>query len=78
MCRPTFYGIYKSKSTQEFESLPYAVALFSSMLTLYYGLIKEDNGTLLITINSVGIAIESFYLTIFMIYAPKKTKVSSV
>ncbi|XP_073525419.1 uncharacterized protein [Phyllobates terribilis] len=71
---PTFYKIYKAKATQGFQPLPYAVALFSSMLTLYYGLIKEANGTLLITINSVGIIIESVYLTIFMIYASKEAK----
>ncbi|KAL8167770.1 hypothetical protein V2J09_009269 [Rumex salicifolius] len=74
---PTFYGIYKAKSTQGFESLPYAVALFSSMLTCYYGLIKHSDGTLLITINSVGIAVESFYLLIFLIYAPKQAKLKT-
>ncbi|KAL8143102.1 hypothetical protein V2J09_016134 [Rumex salicifolius] len=74
---PTFYKIYKAKATQGFQPLPYAVALFSSMLTFYYGLIKEANGTLLITINSVGIVIESVYLTIFMIYASKEAKLKT-
>ena len=44
------------------------------MLTLYYGLLKPD-GVLLITINTIGILIESVYILLFMIYAPKDAKV---
>ncbi|KAK3424862.1 hypothetical protein EUGRSUZ_F01609 [Eucalyptus grandis] len=56
MCgRPTFYGIYKRKSTQRFQSIPYAVSLLSVMLLLYYGVVKKD--TLLITTNGIGCVI---------------------
>ncbi|KAK9673275.1 hypothetical protein RND81_12G157200 [Saponaria officinalis] len=70
---PTFYRIYKRKSSEGYKSLPYAVALFSAMMLLYYGSLKP-NGILLITINSFGCFIEVIYLTIFVVYSPKEKK----
>lgn len=72
--RPTFYRIYKKKSSEGYQSIPYAVALFSALLLLYYGSLKID-GILLVTINSFGCAIELLYLMIYVVYAPKKAKV---
>ncbi|CAL5425358.1 unnamed protein product [Camellia sinensis] len=71
---PTFYRIYKKKSTEGFQSIPYAVALFSAMLLLYYGFLKT-NGLMIITINTVGCAIEATYLLVFMIYATREAKI---
>ncbi|XP_039161774.1 bidirectional sugar transporter SWEET10-like [Eucalyptus grandis] len=69
---PTFYGIYKRKSTQGFQSIPYVVSLLSAMLLLYYGLLKKD--TLLITINGIGCVIETTYVATYLIYASKNDR----
>ncbi|KAM7252421.1 hypothetical protein ACFE04_024304 [Oxalis oulophora] len=71
----TFYRIIKSKSTQGFQSIPYSVALFSSMLTLYYALIKSGDSLMLQTINSFGCFIESIYLIIYLSYATREAKI---
>ncbi|VAI52530.1 unnamed protein product [Triticum turgidum subsp. durum] len=70
---PTFYRIYRSKSTQGFQSVPYVVALFSAMLWIYYALLKSDE-LLLITINSAGCLIETIYIVMYLVYAPKQAK----
>ncbi|CAN1228011.1 Bidirectional sugar transporter NEC1 [Linum grandiflorum] len=70
-CRPTFYKIYKKKSSQGFHSIPYVTALMSAMLLLYYGFLKT-NATLIITINAIGITIELVYLSVYLFYSPSR------
>ncbi|XP_022725026.1 bidirectional sugar transporter SWEET15-like [Durio zibethinus] len=74
---PTFHRIYKKKSTESFQSLPYQVALFSSMLWLYYALIKKD-AFLLITINSFGSIVETIYISMFIAYASKNSRMCAM
>lgn len=74
---PTFYQIYKRKSTEGFQSIPYVVALFSAMLWMYYAMLKTDV-ILLITINSFGCVVETIYIGVFLFYAPKQTRLQSV
>ena len=73
-CRPTFYAIYKKKSSEGYQSIPYVVALLSALLLLYYGFLKT-NAILIITINCIGCVIEVAYLIMYIIYAPRKLKV---
>ncbi|XP_016508760.1 bidirectional sugar transporter SWEET12-like [Nicotiana tabacum] len=74
---PTFYKIYKKKSTEGYQSIPYVVALFSSMLWIYYAFLKT-NTTLIITINSFGCFIETIYVGFYLFYAPKKARIQTV
>ncbi|XP_051135990.1 bidirectional sugar transporter SWEET14-like [Andrographis paniculata] len=74
---PTFYQIYKKKTSEGFQSVPYVVALFSAMLWIYYAFLKS-NTTLLITINSVGCFIETIYIVFYLVYASKKGKVQTM
>ncbi|KAJ4785783.1 Bidirectional sugar transporter SWEET [Rhynchospora pubera] len=70
---PTFRRVYRARSTLDFQSVPYVVALFSAMLWIFYALIKT-NSFLLITINSVGCVIESVYIIMFLIFARPKAR----
>ncbi|XP_042031785.1 bidirectional sugar transporter NEC1-like isoform X2 [Salvia splendens] len=70
---PTFYTIWKRKSSEGFQALPYSVAYFSASLLLYYAFLKTG-AFMIITINGIGCFIETVYLLIYIIYAPKKSK----
>ncbi|KAJ8449542.1 hypothetical protein Cgig2_005564 [Carnegiea gigantea] len=74
---PTFIRIYKKKTTQGFQSIPYVAAIFSCMLWVYYALLK-GNDVLLVTINTIGIVIETIYIVVYVTYAPKPARMFTV
>ncbi|RXH82535.1 hypothetical protein DVH24_036876 [Malus domestica] len=74
---PTFYTIYKKKSSKGFQSIPYVIALLSATLLLYYGVLKT-NAYLIISINSIGIVIEVTYLILYIVYASKNDKITTL
>eukprot|EP01018_Ginkgo_biloba_P024794 Gb_12829 [translate_table: standard] len=71
---PTFYRVYRKKSTEGFHSVPYVCSLFSAMFWIYYGVMKAD-GIMLVTINSAGCLIETLYIAIYVAYAPRNAKI---
>ncbi|KAL4642986.1 hypothetical protein ACB092_02G059800 [Castanea dentata] len=69
----TFWRIIKHGSTEEFESLPYICTLLNSALWTYYGIIKPGE-VLVATINGFGILVETTFVTVFLLYAPAKSR----
>eukprot|EP00257_Ricinus_communis_P019664 XP_015578718.1 bidirectional sugar transporter N3 isoform X2 [Ricinus communis] len=69
----TFIRVYKKKSTEGFQSIPYVVALFSCMLWIYYAMLKSGD-YLLLSINSFGCLVQTIYIVLFIFYAEKKAK----
>ncbi|CAI0568693.1 unnamed protein product [Linum tenue] len=65
---PTFYQIWKKKTSQGFQSIPYVIGLFSAMLWLFYALFAKD-AMLLITINVFTFFMQTFYIAVYLFYA---------
>ncbi|KAM7507845.1 hypothetical protein LguiA_018298 [Lonicera macranthoides] len=64
-----------NKSTEQFSGLPYVMTLLNCLLSTWYGLpFVSKNNILVSVINGTGAAIESIYVLIFLIFAPKKEK----
>lgn len=73
----TFLQVYRKKSTGGFSSVPYVVALFSSVLWIFYALVKTNSRPLL-TINAFGCGIETAYILMYIVYAPKKARLRTL
>lgn len=72
---PTFYKIVKRRSTEEFSGLPYVCTLFNCLLWVLYGMpFIKPHSILILTINGFGIALELFYILIFLTYAIQQKK----
>ncbi|KAJ4966577.1 hypothetical protein NE237_018426 [Protea cynaroides] len=71
----TFIRIVRNKSTEEFSGVPYVMTLLNCLLATWYGLpFISSNNILLSTINGTGAVIESVFVIMFVIYAPRKVK----
>ncbi|XP_059631672.1 bidirectional sugar transporter SWEET1-like [Cornus florida] len=71
----TFKRIILKKSTEQFSGVPYVMTLLNCLLSAWYGLpFVSPNNILVSTINGTGAAIESIYVLIFLIFAPRKEK----
>ncbi|KAL5222519.1 hypothetical protein ABZP36_027232 [Zizania latifolia] len=74
---PTFLQVYRKKSTGGFSSVPYVVALFSSVLWIFYALVKTNSKPLL-TINVFGCVVEMVYVVVYLVYAPRKARLRTL
>ncbi|KAL5225535.1 hypothetical protein ABZP36_012174 [Zizania latifolia] len=74
---PTFLQVYRKKSTGGFSSVPYVVALFSSVLLIFYALVKTNSMPLL-TINVFGCVVETVYVIVYLVYAPRKARLRTL
>ncbi|KAL5231360.1 hypothetical protein ABZP36_030136 [Zizania latifolia] len=73
----TFVQVYRKKSTGGFSSVPYVVALFSSVLWIFYALVKTNSRPLL-TINAFGCGVEAAYIVVYLLYAPRKARLRTL
>jgi len=69
--------VYRKKSTGGFSSVPYVVALFSSVLWIFYALVKTNSRPLL-TINAFGCGVEAAYIVFYLAYAPRKARLRTL
>ncbi|KAK7351057.1 hypothetical protein VNO77_10206 [Canavalia gladiata] len=71
----TFKRVIKNKSTEKFSGIPYAMTLLNCLLSAWYGLpFVSPHNLLVSTVNGAGALIETIYVLIFIIFAPKKEK----
>jgi solute carrier family 50 (sugar transporter) len=73
----TFRRIVKKRSTEDFKWLPYATTLLTTSLWTFYELLKPG-GHLVVTVNGAGAALQAAYVTLYLVYAPRETKVGSM
>ncbi|GMI95446.1 VEGETATIVE CELL EXPRESSED1 [Hibiscus trionum] len=72
---PTFIKICKVKSVLDFKSDPYLATLLNCMMWMIYALpIVHPDSTLIITINGIGLVVESIYISIFFIFSNNKKR----
>ncbi|KAL3538201.1 hypothetical protein ACH5RR_001567 [Cinchona calisaya] len=72
--RGTFRKVVKTKSSDNFDGLPYISTLLSTSLWTFYGLLDPDDGVLIVTVNRVGVTSQIVYLAIYLFYATKARK----
>ncbi|XP_059624562.1 bidirectional sugar transporter SWEET6b-like [Cornus florida] len=70
---PTFWRIIQNKAVEEFSFLPYVATVMNCLFWIFYGLpVVHPDSTLVVTINSIGLALELCYLGIFIYFSEAK------
>ncbi|XP_068652712.1 bidirectional sugar transporter SWEET6b-like [Aristolochia californica] len=72
---PTFYKIWKKRSTEKFKADPYLATVLNCTLWVFYGLpLVHPNNLLVVTSNCAGFALEAIFLIIYFTFANKKQR----
>ncbi|CAK9257244.1 unnamed protein product [Sphagnum jensenii] len=75
---PTFWDIIQKRDVQRYSAIPYVCTLLNCMLWVVYGLPDVSLQVLVVTINLSGCLIELIYISIYLVYAPKKTQTKAL
>ncbi|XP_043813129.1 bidirectional sugar transporter SWEET3 [Manihot esculenta] len=74
----TFFRVIRKKSIEKFSCVPYICALSNCLLYTWYGLpvvsCKWENFPL-VTINGLGILLESSFIIIYLVFAETRGKI---
>ncbi|GAB4857636.1 hypothetical protein Ancab_015542 [Ancistrocladus abbreviatus] len=72
---PTFIGICKKGSVEQYSPVPYLATFVNCMLWVLYGLpFVHPNSVLVVTVNGAGCFIELVYLLLFVLYSDSNKK----
>ncbi|KAL1206682.1 Bidirectional sugar transporter SWEET3 [Cardamine amara subsp. amara] len=74
----TFSRVIKKRNTEEFSCFPYVMTLFNCLIYTWYGLPIVSHlweNLPLVTINGVGILLESIFIFIYFCFASSKEKI---
>ncbi|CAA6672075.1 unnamed protein product [Spirodela intermedia] len=67
---PTFYKIWRRKAVEDFSPIPYLATFLNCMMWIFYGIpVVHPHSLLVVTINGTGLALETIYLIIFLLYS---------
>ncbi|XP_031484653.1 bidirectional sugar transporter SWEET5-like [Nymphaea colorata] len=76
---PTFYKIIKKGAVEDYSAMPYLATMLNCMLWCTYGLpMVHPHSLLVITINGIGLVVETIYLTLYLIYATTQQRVKVI
>ncbi|KAH9300964.1 hypothetical protein KI387_012547, partial [Taxus chinensis] len=73
----TFRSVMLKKTTGDMSGLPYAIGLFNCLVYTWYGSPLISNGwdnALVMAINAVGLLLECCFCTIYLLFAPTKSR----
>lgn len=76
--RPTFYKIWRKKAVEDFSPIPYLATFLNCMMWIFYGIpVVHPHSLLVVTINGTGLALETIYLIIFLLYSTPSGRVTT-